>query len=172
MPKGSNQKMKLICLARIMTEQTDEEHAITMPEIIKKLNAYGIEANRKSIYDDLELLETLGYDIIKERDGARTFYYCGSREFEIADVKFLVDAIQSSKFITSRKTSELIKKLETLVSVHQAKQLEREVYVTGRIKNMDESIYYSIDTIHTALNEGTKISFRYFHWNVEGKKEY
>ncbi|MBR6173654.1 MAG: WYL domain-containing protein [Eubacterium sp.] len=172
MAKGVNQKMKLLYLAKIMQEETDDEHSLTMPEIINHLNAYGIEANRKSVYNDIEDLNCFGIEILSERSGPKTLYHCGARTFEVAELKFLVDAIQSSKFITARKTKELIRKLEKLTSRHAAKHLEREVFVAGRIKNMDESIYYAIDAIHTALNEGKMLQFRYFRWDLSAQKEY
>ncbi|SNU04607.1 Predicted DNA-binding transcriptional regulator YafY, contains an HTH and WYL domains [Lachnospiraceae bacterium] len=172
MSRSDNQKLKLLYLSKIMKEKTDDEHYLTMPQIIAELNSYGIEASRKSIYTDIEALNTFGIDILKERIGSQTYYHCGNREFEIAELKFLVDAIQSSKFITVRKTKDLIRKLESLVSTYDAKLLEREVYVAGRIKNMDETIYYSIDAVHTAISEGHKLQFKYFSWNIKGEKEY
>ncbi len=159
-------------LVKILREETDDQHYLTMPDIISKLNEYGVEANRKSIYTDIEELNQYGIEIIKERVGPMTYYHAGAREFEVAELKFLVDAIQSSKFITARKTRELIRKLETLTSRYEAKHLARQVFVAGRIKNMDESIYYAIDTVHTALNEGKMLQFRYFHWDIDKKKEY
>ena len=164
--------MKLFYLVKIMWEETDDQNYLTMQEIISKLNEYGIEANRKSVYTDIEDLNQFGIEILKERIGRTTCYHAGVREFEVAELKFLVDAIQSSKFITARKTKELIRKLETLTSRHEAKHLARQVFVAGRIKNMDESIYYAIDTVHTALNEGKMLQFRYFHWDISANKEY
>ena len=172
MSRSDNQKLKLLYLSKIMKEKTDDEHYLTMPQIIAELNSYGIEASRKSIYTDIEALNVFGIEILKERIGSQTYYHCGNREFEIAELKFLVDAIQSSKFITVRKTKDLIKKLESLVSTYDAKLLEREVYVAGRIKNMDETIYYAIDAIHTAISESHQLQFKYFSWNVKGEKEY
>ncbi len=172
MARGSNQKLKLLYLSKIFREETDDDHYLTMPQIISKLNSYGIDANRKSVYDDIEALNVFGIEILKERMGPQTYYHCGNRDFEIAELKFLVDAIQSSKFITVRKTRELIKKLESLVSNYDGKLLEREVYVAGRIKNMDETIYYAIDAIHTAITDGHQIRFKYFSWNTRGEKEY
>ena len=172
MARGNNQKLKLLYLSKIFKEKTDDDHYLTMPQIIAELGKYGIDANRKSIYDDIEELNLFGIEILKERIGPQTYYHCGSRDFEIAELKFLVDAIQSSKFITVRKTKDLIKKLESLVSIYDARLLEREVYVAGRIKNMDETIYYAIDAVHTAISEGHMIRFKYFSWNVKGEKEY
>ena len=170
--KGKNQKLKLLYLAKIMQEQTDDTHALTMPQIIEELAKYDIEAQRKSVYDDLEALDFFGIEIIKDQVGFRTYYHCGNRDFEIAELKFLVDAIQSSKFISEKKTKELIKKLEKSISVYDAKLLDREVKVSGRVKNMNESIYYTIDAIYTAISEDKSIKFKYFSWNIQGKEEF
>ena len=170
--RGENQKLKLLYLAKIMQEQTDDTHALTMPQIIDELAKYGVDAQRKSVYDDLDALDFFGIEIIKYKEGFRTYYHCGNRDFEIAELKILVDAIQSSKFISAKKTEELIKKLEKSLSIYDAKLLSREVKVAGRVKNMDESIYYTIDAIQTALSTDMSISFRYFSWNVKGEKEY
>ncbi len=172
MARSANQKLKLLYLAKIFKEKTDDDHYLTMPQIITELNRYGIEANRKSIYTDLDALEEYGMDIIRERNGALTYYHLGDREFEVAELKFLVDAIQASKFISEKKTRELIKKLEASISSYDASLLDREVTVMGRVKNMNESIYYSIDTIHNAMNDNKCIKFRYFSWNVRGKEEF
>ena len=147
MPKGTNQKFKLYRLAQIMLERTDEEHFITMPEIKEALEAYEITADRKSIYNDLKDLEKLGIEVEGEPVGNRYHYHVVSREFELPELKLLVDAIQSSKFITERKSNALIKKIEKLVSKYDAQKLQRQVYVSGRIKTMNESIYYNVDEI-------------------------
>lgn len=169
MPKGTNQKFKLYRLAQIMLEQTDEEHYITMPEIIEALGRYEITADRKSIYTDLRDLEQFGIEVEGEPVGNRYHYHVINRPFELPELKLLVDAIQSSKFITERKTNALIRKLEKLVSRYDAMKLQRQVYVSGRIKTMNESIYYIVDAIHNAIAENKKIRFQYFQWNV--KKE-
>jgi predicted DNA-binding transcriptional regulator YafY len=169
MPKGSNQKLKLFRLAQIMLEKTDDKNFITMPEILESLQAYDITADRKTIYNDLKDLESLGIEVQGEPIGNRYHYHVVSREFELAELKLLVDAIQASKFITERKSHALIKKLGKLVSKHEAQQLQRQVYVSGRIKTMNESIYYTVDAIHHAIAENKKIRFQYFQWNV--KKE-
>ena len=169
MPKGSNQKYKLIRLAQIMLEKTDEEHFITMPEIMAELEKYDITAERKSIYSDIKALEDIGIEIEGEQRGKQFYYHCIGRQFELAELKLLVDAIEASKFITVKKSNELIKKLENLCSTYEAKQLQRQVYVQDRIKAMNESVYYSVDAIHTAIADNKKISFQYFNWNE--KKE-
>lgn len=171
MPKGTNNKFKLYRLAQIMLEKTDEEHFITMPEIMAELNRYEITADRKTIYADLKDLETLGIEVEGEPIGNRYHYHVISRSFELPELKLLVDAIQSSKFITERKTNSLIKKLETLVSKYDAAKLHRQVFVSGRIKTMNESIYYTVDAIHHAISENKKIKFQYFQWNVKKEME-
>lgn len=169
MPKGTNQKFKLYRLAQIMMKKTDEEHYITMPEIKEALAEYDITADRKSLYNDLRDLEILGIEVEGEQDGNRYRYHVVNRPFELPELKLLVDAIQSSKFITEKKSNSLIKKLETMVSEYDAQKLQRQVYVSGRIKAMNESIYYTVDAIHNAISENKKIRFQYFQWNV--KKE-
>ena len=171
MPRGTNQKFKLYRLAKIMLERTDDEHYITMPEIIDALGEYDITADRKSIYSDLRDLEVLGIEVEGEKVGNRYHYHVVSRTFELPELKLLVDAIQSSKFITESKTNALIKKLEQLVSKYEAMKLQRQVFVSGRIKTMNESIYYSVDAIHHAISENKKIRFQYFQWNVKKEME-
>ena len=171
MPKGMNQKFKLYRLAQIMLEKTDEDHYITMPEILAALEEYEITADRKSIYNDLRDLEVLGIEVEGEPVGNRYHYHVVSRPFELPELKLLVDAIQSSRFITERKTNALIRKLEKLVSKYEAMKLQRQVYVSGRIKTMNESIYYTVDAIHNAISENRKIRFQYFQWTVKKEME-
>ena len=166
-----NQKFKLYRLAEIMLEMTDEEHYITMPEILTALEQYEIHADRKTIYNDLRDLEVLGIEVEGEAVGKGYHYHVVNRPFELPELKLLVDAIQSSKFITERKTNTLIKKLEKLLSKYEAMQLQRQVFVTGRIKTMNESIYYTVDAIHNAISENRKIYFHYFQWNVKKEME-
>ena len=150
---------------QLLIERTDEEHAVTTQEIIDYLQANDIASERKSIYSDIDLLILYGMDIIKikERPGG---YYLASRQFELAELKLLVDAVQASKFITSKKSGELIAKLETLCSKAEAKQLHRQVVVTNRNKAVNESIYYNVDMIYKAIAENVKIRFQYFEWSV------
>ena len=171
MPKGKNQKFKLYRLAQIMLENTDEDHYITMPEIKEKLEEYEVTADRKSLYNDLKDLETLGIEVEGEPVGNRYHYHVVERPFELPELKLLVDAIQSSKFITQKKTNTLIKKLEKLVSKYDAQKLQRQVYVSGRIKAMNECIYYTVDAIHNAISENRKIKFQYYQWNVKKEME-
>ena len=171
MAKGKNQKLKLLYLMKILLEKTDDTHSLTMAEIIKELQAYGVEAERKSIYDDLEALRVFGIDVVKTQDRKKCSYCIGSRDFELAELKLLVDSVQSSKFLTARKSNQLIRKLEMLASDYDGKQLQRQVYVSQRIKTMNESIYYNVDQIHEAINHNVKIEFQYFQWTVDKKME-
>ncbi len=166
MPKNPNQKLKLYYLSKIFHEKTDDEHVLTMPEIQQQLEKYGITADRKSLYDDIDALRGLGFDIIGEKEGRNFFYHMGSKQFEIAELKLLVDAIQSSKFITEKKSSALIKKLASLASDYEGQQLKRQVVVQGRIKAMNESLYYIVDEIHAAIGKNVKIRFNYLKWDV------
>ncbi len=170
MAKGNNQKLKLSYLTKIMLAKTDDEHSLTMPQIMAELERYDVTAERKSIYADFQdMTDRLGIEVIKEQIGRETYYHVASREFEVAEVKLLIDAIQSSKFITQKKSRDLIYKIKNLVSEHQAKQLQRQVFITDRVKTMNESVYYNVDDIHTAINENKKIQFKYYKWNVDKK---
>lgn len=166
MPRSSRQKQKLLYLQKIMLEKTDENHPLSLGEIIELLAGYGIQTERKALYDDLQILETFGLDICRTRSST-VRYFVGSRDFEIPELKLLVDAIQSAKFITHSKSLRLIKKLEGLVSENDGKQLQREVVVTNRVKTFNEQIYYNVDEIHNAIAQNKKISFRYMKWQTD-----
>lgn len=168
MAKNEHQKLKLLYLKKILEEQTDADHPMTMAELIAALGEVGITAERKSIYDDLAALADFGVDIEKTRERIPG-YYVASRTLELPELKLLVDAVQSSKFITHKKSAELIRKLEGFTSVHEARRLSRQVYVANRVKTMNESIYYTVDYIHEAMQKNVQITFRYFEWNM--KKE-
>lgn len=169
MAKTGNQKLKILYLMKILMEKTDESHSLTMAELISELEGYGISAERKSIYSDIESLRQYGMDIIGIQQDRTYHYYIGRRQFELAELKLLVDSVQSAKFITARKSRELIKKIEGLASIYEAKKLHRQVYVTERIKTMNESIYYNVDKIHTAIGANVRIRFQYFQWSVDKK---
>lgn len=171
MAKASNQKLKIIYLMKILLEKTDENHGITMAEIIRALENCGISAGRKSLYNDIENLRKYGVDIIGVQENRNYYYYVGKRQFELAELKLLVDSVQSARFITIKKSNELIKKLETFASKYEASQLQRQVYVAERVKTMNESIYYNVDRIHTAISKNSKITFQYFQWNVRKEME-
>ena len=169
MSKSSNQKTKLLHLARMLLRQTDEDHPLTVPQIIERLARQDIKAERKSIYDDLEALRLFGLDI-QSRKGKVPGWFVGEREFELPEVKLLMDAVQSSRFITQKKSDALIRKLEGLASLHQAGQLQRQVYVSGRIKVMNESIYYNVDKLHCAIAGQKAITFKYFDYDIARQK--
>ena len=171
MSERANTKLKLLYLMRLLNEHTDEENAITVPQMIKRLKGYGICAERKSIYDDIHTLRHFGLDIVSKKTRTHN-YFIGSRRFELAELKLLVDAVQCSKFITHKKSAQLIKKLESLTSKGQAKKLERQVYVSGRVKSMNESIYYNVDVIFDAILRDRKISFKYYEYTADRKMCY
>lgn len=170
MPRSVNQKKKLAVLRDIFLERTDSLHPITMKELISALNASGISAERKSIYSDIELLRELGTDIKTVR-GKTTGYYVASREFDLPELKLLADAVRASKFITEKKSTQLIKKLANLANCHDRSSLNREVFVSNRVKSMNEDIYLTVDRIHDAIENDLRISFGYFQWTPEKKKE-
>lgn len=165
MPRTSRQKEKILYIAKILLEKSDENHAVTVPQFIEALDALGIKAERKSIYNDLETLSTFGLDICQSRSKT-TGYYIASREFQMPELKLLVDSIQCSKFITTKKSLELIKKLETLCSADEAKALQRQVYILNRVKTPNEKIYYNVDKIHNALAKSKQITFVYTEWKL------
>lgn len=168
MAKG---KLKMLYLARIFAQETDDAHGLTLQQIADRLEAYDIRADRKTLYQDFEELRLYGLDIISEQVGHNTYYSLGAREFELPELKLLVDSVQAAKFITDRKSRELIRKLSGLVSRHQAQQLQRQVYISGRVKAMNESIYYNIDKLHEAINGDRQIRFQYYQWNVRKEME-
>ena len=170
MPKSEHQKQKLLYIEQFLRMYTDETHSVTTPEIIRYLEQNGIHAERKSIYNDIQTLEDFGLDII-HGNGPRDGYQLGSREFELAEVKLLVDLVQSSKFITTKKSRTLIQKLESLVSKNDAKRLQRQVIVADRNKTINESIYYSVDVIYEAIASNVQIQFQYFDWNMKKEME-
>lgn len=165
MPKSTNQKQKILYILDYLRRHTDEEHCVTSAQIIDHLAANGIKAERKSIYNDIQTLCDYGFDII-HGSGPNNGYRLGKREFELPEVKLLVDLVQSSKFITTKKSRELIGKLECLVSDHNAHALQRQVVVTDRNKAANEKIYYNVDVIYSAIADNRRIRFHYFEWDV------
>ena len=168
---GNNQKLKLLYLIKIFTEDTDDQHALTLPQIVEKLGAYGISAERKTLYQDFELLRDFGFDIIGQQARRNFYYHMGNRRFELPELKLLVDSVQSAKFITDKKSNTLIKKLEGMVSKYEARKLQRQVIISGRIKAMNESIYYNVDKLHEAIGTDRQIRFKYFRWNIKKEME-
>ena len=151
MPRKEKQKLKLMAVLDILRRQTDEKHPVGVPEILQLLQERNISAERKSIYNDVDTLREMGYDV-QLRRGRRGGYYLAEGEFQLAELKLLVDAVQASKFITKAKSRELIKKLERFTSRYQEDELQRQVLVSGRYnKASDERIYYSVDALHRAI---------------------
>ena len=172
MPRSAQQKLKILYVMDYLLQFSDETHPVTLAQIAGYLSDYGISAERKSLYDDLEALRTYGLDIVSTGAGRSSAYYIAARDFELPELKLLVDSVQASKFITHKKTAALIKKLERLTSVHEARSLQRQVYVSGRIKTMNESIYYNVDALHSAISQGKKIRFRYFDLDVNKLRQF
>lgn len=157
-------KMRILCLLQILMEQTDEEHILNAVDLCSILKSkYDLEADRRTIYSEVAALSDFGIDIVQIK-GKNPGYYIGSRDFELAEVKLLVDAVQSSKFISAKKSEELIKKLEKLCSEQQAKQLNPQIVIANRPKTKNETILYNVDRIHTAIYQDKKVSFQYTEW--------
>ena len=167
----AHKKLKLLYLAQMLREQTDEEHTVTVNDMIAYLDRLGIPAERKAIYEDLELLRLFGMDIVYTKTKTHN-YYLGQREFELPELKMLIDVVQASPFLTAKKSMELIGKLERLASAAQAGSLHRQVYVLNRVKTLNEQLYYNIDGINQAINENKCVQFRYFDWTARGQRRY
>lgn len=172
MPRAENEKQKLLVLMKLLLEKTDESHTLTVSQILGELEALGFSAGRKSFYGDLEALRAFGLDIVSVRAAGTVGYFVASRDFELPELKLLADAVACSKFITEKKSEELIRKIEGLASVYEARQLQRQVYVPGRVKTGNEKIYYSVDAIHQAITLDRQIAFRYFEYTVEKEKRF
>ena len=170
MAKSENQKLKMLYIQKMLLECTDENHTLTVSDIIERLAELGINAERKSIYDDIKDLQAFGMDILCIRSRSNK-YFCGARDFELPELKLLVDAVVASKFITKKKSMELIKKLEQLTGRYQGKELQRQVQVQNRIKNMHETIYYAVDKLHQAIANKKQVAFNYWEWNLEKREK-
>ncbi len=171
MAKSANQKMRLLYLMQYLNENTDEAHPTTVQEMIAHLASLGISAERKTIYDDMESLRVFGMDILQVKSKS-TGYYVGERAFQLPELKLLVDSVQSSKFITQKKTLSLISKIESLASRHDAKLLQRQVFVRNRVKSMNESVYYNVDEISSAITHDRQITFRYFEYTISKERRF
>ena len=171
MAAGENQKLKMLYLRKILSEETDQNHGLSAQELIDRLERCGVNEDRKTLYRDLDELERFGMEILRVQNGRTVLYHLNDRLFELPELKLLVDSVQASKFITEKKSRQLIRKLESLVSIHEAKHLHRQVLISGRVKTMNESIYYNVDMLHEAINSGRQIRFHYGQWNVRKKME-
>ncbi len=171
MAKSANQKLKLLYITKLLMNNSDENHPVKMEQILEELNRNGISAERKSIYDDMESLRVFGLDV-NHIGGKNGGYYIGERDFELPELKLLVDSVQSSKFITEDKTYKLIKKIESLASVYDGQLLQRQVYVKNRVKSMNESIYYAVDAVSDAIAQNKKIRYKYFEYTVSKERKF
>ena len=169
MSRQEGQKAKLLVLKNILERKTDEDHPLSVPQLIWALEAEGIRAERKSIYNDIEALRASGVDVELSR-GRGGGYYLGSRTFELPELKLLVDAVQASQFITKDKSKKLIRKLEGLTSEAQARKMQRQVFVSGRVKTMNESIYYNVDALHEAIARDRQVQFQYLEWDLRKRR--
>lgn len=165
MPRSFNQKLKILYLMKFLQEKTDREHPVSVKDIIQTMEAYGISVERKTVYDDIETLRTFGMKIGSRR-GKTAGFYLEERTFELPELKFLMDAVQSSKFITEKQSAALVRKLENLASVHEAKKLKSQVFLMPGIKTLNEEIYTNIETIYDAISANRQISFRYYQWTL------
>ncbi len=168
MPKSFNQKLKILYLMKILQEKTDQDHPVPVKDIILDLEGYGINVERKTVYDDIETLRLFGMDI-RSRRGKASGYYLADRTFQLPELKFLMDAVQSSKFITEGQSRILVKKLESLASVHETRKLQGQVMEKQGIKTVNEEIYTNIEMIYDAIAQNQQITFHYYEWTVSKK---
>ena len=171
MPKVSGQKLKLMYLYKILLAESDEDHPLSIKDLIDRLREYGIAAERKSIYSDLEALEEFGVDLGVIR-GTTTRYFIGERTFSVPELQLLASAVASSKFITEQKSTELIGKITSLASSHTAGRINRQIYLLNRRKHGNKFIYYNIDRIHDAIGAKRAVTFKYFEYTTKKEKQY
>ena len=172
MGHAEHQKLRLLYLKKILEEKTDENHGLTMQELVRALAHYDITAERKSIMRDIETLRDFGLDILSEKRGSKCYYAIGRREFQLAELKLLADAVASAHFLTERKAQTLLKKIAGLTSQYEGKTLARQIFVQGRPKTENEQIYYNVDTLHQAIAQKKQITFHYFHYGFAKEKVY
>ena len=172
MPKSDNQKLKILYILDYLQKNSHEEHPVRAAELITMLDRqHNISCDRKTVYSDIAALQDYGVDIIS-MPGKNGGYYIASRNFELPELKLLIDAVQSSRYLTEKKSRELIEKLLTQCNEQDAKLMKRNVLVSGRVKSMNETIYYSVDTIQEAIAQNRQITFRYFDWDFGSKRKY
>ncbi len=171
MPKSENQKLKILYILDYLKQNSRQDHPIGAEELIDMLDRHNIQCARKAIYSDIAALQDYGVDIVTAR-GRNGGFYIASRNFEMPELKLLIDAVKSSRFLTEKKSRELIAKLCQECNEHDARLLRREVVVAGRVKSMNESIYYNVDAIQEAISRNEQISFQYFDWGIDGQRRY
>ncbi len=169
MPKSPNQKQRPFALLELLRRESDEQHPLSVPTMVAALGRQGIAVERKTLYDDIETLRARGWDIVLVRGVG---YYLAEDSFALAELKLLVDAVQASKFISERKARTLIGKLSEQCSRYQASALQRQVYVSGRVRTENEAVLYSIDALHEAISTGRRVTFRYFNYNEKKNRQF
>lgn len=172
MPKSDNQKLKILYIKDYLEKNSHQNHPVRASELIEMLERqHNITCDRKTVYSDIAALQDYGMDIVST-PGKGGGYYVASRNFELPELKLLIDAVQSSRYLTERKSKELIGKLCSQCNERDAKLMRRSVFVSGRVKSMNETIYYNVDTIQDAIAQNRMIAFRYFDWGLDGKRRY
>ena len=172
MPKSDNQKLKILYILDYLQKNSHEEHLVNAAELIRMLDRqHSISCDRKTVYSDIAALQQYGVDIVSI-PGKNGGYYIASRIFELPELKLLIDAVQSSKYLTEKKSRELIEKLCQQCNEQDAALMKRNVLVSGRVKSMNETIYYNVDTIQEAISQNKQITFRYFDWDLNGRRRY
>ena len=172
MAKSDNQKLKIFYILDYLKRNSHQDHPVRANELISMLDRnHNIACDRKTVYSDIAALQEYGVDIVSI-PGRNGGYYIASRNFELLELKLLIDAVQSSRYLTEKKSRELIEKLCEECSVYDANLMRRDVLVSGRVKSMNETIYYNVDRIQDAISQNKQISFRYFDWGIDGKRKY
>ena len=172
MPKSDNQKLKIFYILDYLQRNSHQDHPVRAAELLSMLDQqHNIVCDRKTVYSDIAALQDYGVDIVSI-PGKNGGYYIASRNFELPELKLLIDAVQSSRFLTEKKSRELIEKLCNQCSVYDARLMRRDVLVSGRVKSMNETIYYNVDAIQDAIAENKQITFRYFDYGLDGKRKY
>ena len=172
MPKSDNQKLKILYILDYLQKNSHEDHPVRAADLITMLDRqHNIHCDRKTVYSDVAALMDYGVDIVT-KPGKNGGYYIASRNFELPELKLLIDAVQSSRYLTEKKSRELIEKLCKECNVYDAGLMKRNVLVSGRVKSMNETIYYSVDAIQDAISQNRQICFRYFDWGMDGKRHY
>ncbi len=171
MPKSDNQKLKILYILDHLQKNSHESSPVRAMDLVQMLESHNIRCERKTIYSDIAALMDYGVDIIN-KPGKNGGYYIGSRNFELPELKLLIDAVQSSRYLTEKKSRELIEKLCNQCNEQDASLMKRNVLVSGRVKSMNETIYYNVDAIQEAIAQNRQIRFRYFDWGLDGKRKF
>ncbi len=171
MPKSVNQKLKLLYLQKILLEKSDENHLLSVKDIIRELKRWDIEVERKTVYTDINALQKFGHDIICKKSKFTGYYVC-ERDFQLTELKLLADAVASAKFISEKKSQLLLEKLGLLASHYESNQIRRNIIVRNRVKTMNEHVYYNVDAVNQAITDKKQITFKYFDYNLNKERVY